>query len=114
MSQNKKRTHFRNRSFLEIAIVAVIVVFLILWYVIPGNYAFLIAYVVATNIVTFSYYAVDKSLAQAGTQRIPESYLLFLTFIGGSIGAIVAINFFGTKAANFPIRPNLLEYSLPN
>lgn len=42
---------------------------------------------VTVNLVTFIIYGVDKWLAWRGSRRIPESTLLGLAAIGGSIGA---------------------------
>lgn len=48
---------------------------------------FFIYYIIAINIVTFFVYGIDKLKAKKGWWRIPESTLLLLAAIGGSIGA---------------------------
>ena len=47
----------------------------------------LLIYLLAINIVTFLVYGIDKLKAKRGAWRIPESTLLLLAAIGGSIGA---------------------------
>ena len=44
-------------------------------------------YLAAINVVTFLLYGIDKFKAQHARWRIPESVLLGLAIIGGSIGA---------------------------
>ena len=43
--------------------------------------------ILIVNIVTFIVYGVDKQKARCGKWRIPESTLLLLAFMGGSVGA---------------------------
>jgi uncharacterized membrane protein YsdA (DUF1294 family) len=45
----------------------------------------------------FVFYAIDKAAARAGRERIPESMLLSLGFVGGWPGAIVAQQMFRHK-----------------
>ena len=54
----------------------------------------------------FAFYAIDKSAARGGRERISESMLLSLGFVGGWPGAIVAQQLFRHKTAkrNFRIR----------
>jgi uncharacterized membrane protein YsdA (DUF1294 family) len=54
-------------------------------------------YLAGVNTITLAAYALDKSQAQNGGWRISESNLLFLGFIGGSLGAFVAQRFFRHK-----------------
>lgn len=44
-------------------------------------------YLAAINVVTFFLYGIDKFKAQHSRWRIPESVLIGLAIIGGSIGA---------------------------
>ena len=44
-------------------------------------------YILIINILTFIIYGIDKLKAKKGKLRIPESTLLLLAIIGGSIGA---------------------------
>ena len=49
------------------------------------------------SLLCFAFYAVDKSAARAGRERLPESMLLSLGFVGGWPGAIVAQQLFRHK-----------------
>lgn len=46
-----------------------------------------IIYLLAINAITFAVYGIDKLKAKRTKWRIPETTLLLLTVIGGSIGA---------------------------
>ena len=48
-------------------------------------------YIVIINILTFIVYGIDKLKAKKGKWRIPESTLLLLAIIGGSIGAFLGM-----------------------
>ena len=50
-------------------------------------YHILAYYLLATNVITFIVYGIDKYKAQHAKWRISEVTLLFLAVIGGSIGA---------------------------
>jgi uncharacterized membrane protein YsdA (DUF1294 family) len=52
----------------------------------------------------FAFYAIDKSAARAGRERISESMLLSLGFVGGWPGAIVAQQLFRHKTAKRSFR----------
>lgn len=54
-------------------------------------------YLIAVNVVAFSVYGMDKHKAKAGQWRIPESQLLFLAVIGGSVGALLGMRTFHHK-----------------
>lgn len=56
-----------------------------------------ILYVVLVSIATFVVYGVDKYKSQHQKWRIPESTLLLLAAIGGSVGAWCAMKFFHHK-----------------
>ncbi len=47
----------------------------------------LLAIFLQLNLITFIIYGIDKFKAKKSKWRIPESTLLLLAFIGGSIGA---------------------------
>ncbi|MBR6539890.1 MAG: DUF1294 domain-containing protein [Bacteroides sp.] len=51
----------------------------------------IICYLVAINIVAFFVYGIDKLKAKRNKWRIPESTLLLLAVIGGSIGALLGM-----------------------
>ena len=48
---------------------------------------YILYYLAAINIITFIVYGIDKLKAKKGEWRIPESTLLLLAIVGGSIGA---------------------------
>ena len=48
-------------------------------------------YLFGINLITFIIYSIDKFKAKKGKWRIPESTLLLLAIIGGSIGAWLGI-----------------------
>ena len=56
------------------------------------------------SVLCFAFYAIDKSAARAGRDRISESMLLSLGFIGGWPGAIVAQQLFRHKTAKRTFR----------
>lgn len=56
-----------------------------------GKYKILIIYLVIINFVSFAVYAIDKIRALEGAWRIRVVTLLGLAFMGGSLGAILAM-----------------------
>lgn len=52
---------------------------------------YLFIYLIIINIVTFIVYAWDKRKAKKGVWRTPESTLLLLAAVGGSVGALLAM-----------------------
>ena len=52
---------------------------------------YILYYLIAINVITFLTYGIDKFKAKKGKWRIPESTLLLLAIIGGSIGAWFSI-----------------------
>lgn len=54
-------------------------------------------YLIAVNICTFLVYGIDKQRAKSGRWRIPESRLLLLAAVGGSLGPGWECMFFTTK-----------------
>ena len=57
----------------------------------------IIAAVLILNLITFIIYGVDKYKAKHNKWRIPEFTLIFLAVLGGSIGAILGMQFFHHK-----------------
>ena len=51
----------------------------------------IIIYGIVINLVTFAAYGIDKLQARRGGRRTPERILLIMSAIGGSMGAIVAM-----------------------
>lgn len=54
-------------------------------------------YLIVINLVTFLVYGIDKLKAKRGKWRIPESVLLTLAIVGGSIGALLGMLAFRHK-----------------
>lgn len=54
-------------------------------------------YLAVINIITFFAFGLDKFAATQGNRRTPEKKLWFLSAIGGSLGAISAMEFFAHK-----------------
>ncbi len=65
-------------------------------------------YIVIINILTFIVYGIDKLKAKKGKWRIPESTLLLLAIIGGSIGA-----WFGMKVWHHKTMHKEFKYGVP-
>ena len=58
---------------------------------------FIIGYLLVINAVTFLAYGLDKAQAKSHRWRTPEKTLWFLALIGGSLGALLAMNQFRHK-----------------
>jgi uncharacterized membrane protein YsdA (DUF1294 family) len=56
-------------------------------------------YLITITLITFFAFGWDKRLAKNGQRRMAESVLLFLTFMGGTFGAMVSMTFFRHKYA---------------
>lgn len=65
-------------------------------------------YIVIINILTFIVYGIDKLKAKKGKCRIPESTLLLLAIIGGSIGA-----WLGMKVWHHKTMHKKFKYGIP-
>lgn len=57
----------------------------------------IIYYLLAVNVVAFFTYGVDKLKAKKGKWRIPESTLLLLAAVGGSVGAWLGMSLWRHK-----------------
>lgn len=66
---------------------------------------YIMIYIILINIFTFCLYGVDKQKARKKKWRISEITLLFVTLLGGSLGAILAMKIFHhkTKHCKFKI-----------
>lgn len=51
--------------------------------------AILLVLLLIYNLVSFIFYAIDKSKAKRHLWRIPEKVLLFLAIVGGGLGAFL-------------------------
>ena len=49
--------------------------------------ALLLFCIIGVNVITFVVYGIDKLKAKKGKWRVPETTLLLLAIVGGSIGA---------------------------
>ena len=58
---------------------------------------YLIAYLLAINIITFIAYGIDKQAAIEERRRISEATLITLALFGGSPGALLAMRVFHHK-----------------
>ena len=65
-------------------------------------------YILGINAVTFIVYGIDKLKAKRGKWRIPESTLLLLAAIGGSIGA-----WLGMKVWHHKTMHKKFQYGVP-
>ena len=70
----------------------------------------LVIWLIIVNLTAFALYGADKSYAKKGSRRIPERNLLFWAWIGGSIGAFLAMRIFRhkTRKAKFYAVPVLM------
>ncbi len=66
--------------------------------------ALLTLYLLAINVVTFLLYGIDKWRAKRARWRIPESVLLGLAAIGGSVGAWLGMGIWHHKTQHKKFR----------
>ncbi|ESX86350.1 DUF1294 domain-containing protein [Mesorhizobium sp. RSR565B] len=79
----------------------------------PGQFAIgVIGYAVAVNLLAYATMSFDKAKAKNGAQRIPESTLLTLAIIGGSIGTVIAQKTIRHKTRKEPFRSSLARIVL--
>ena len=69
----------------------------------PLHTQILIIYTVLINIIAFFYFGIDKLKSQLNNRRVSEKTLWILSAIGGSIGALIGMNFFRHKTKSFVI-----------
>ena len=58
---------------------------------------FFLGYLIFVNILSFLLFSIDKSKAQKKQWRIPEIYLIAVSFLGGSIGSLMSMVLFKHK-----------------
>lgn len=74
-----------------------------------GQFAIgVVGYVVLVNLLAYAAMASDKARAANGSRRIPESTLLKLAIIGGSIGTVIAQRTIRHKTRKEPFRSRLV------
>ena len=64
--------------------------------------------IIGINVITFTVYGIDKLKAQKGKWRIPETALLLLAIIGGSLGA-----WLGMKVWHHKTLHKKFKYGIP-
>lgn len=64
----------------------------------------LIFYLITVNLVTFVFYGIDKYKAIHHRWRISEFFLLLMTFIGGSLGAVSGMSLFHHKTRHLKFK----------
>ncbi|MBE6555144.1 MAG: DUF1294 domain-containing protein [Ruminococcaceae bacterium] len=57
--------------------------------------------ILVMSLITFIFYGADKSKAKRGAWRIPERVLLSLSFFGGALGGIAAMQLFRHKTKHW-------------
>ncbi len=62
---------------------------------------YLLWYLAAVNLVTFTVYGVDKAKARRGAWRVPEKTLFLLPLLGGSVGALLGMLIFRHKTKHW-------------
>ena len=62
---------------------------------------YLLWYLAAVNLVTFTVYGVDKAKARRGAWRIPEKTLFLLPLLGGSVSALLGMLVFRHKTKHW-------------
>lgn len=76
---------------------------------------YLYEYLILINIISFIIFAVDKIRAKKNQWRIPEASLIFLAFIGGSLGGLLSMNIFRHKTSKLKFQigmPVLLIFNV--
>lgn len=62
---------------------------------------YLLWYLAAVNLVTFTVYGADKAKARRGAWRVPEKTLFLLPLLGGSLGALLGMWAFHHKTKHW-------------
>ena len=79
----------------------------VLWYLVDFMDP-LLSWVAAISIVAFLVYGYDKALSKTKRTRVPESVLLALVFIGGTLGAVAGMAVFRHKTSKGSFQLKLL------
>ena len=64
----------------------------------------LTVYLTVINLIAFGMYGVDKQKAIRKQWRLPEAQLLAVAALGGSVGAILGMQFFHHKTRKWKFR----------
>lgn len=70
----------------------------------PTTFDSIDLWLIAINLITFAIYAYDKTIAKTQFTRVPESLLLLLALVGGTIGALAAMQLLRHKTAKAGFR----------
>ena len=100
------RSHLEKRRFDPLSL-AILVAFALAWAAVAlvrGVPLWATLLYAGASAACFALYAVDKAAARAGRERISESMLLSLGFVGGWPGALVAQQLFRHKTAKRSFR----------
>ena len=100
-SSRSAKRRFDPASLVVLAAFALLVVFFALTRGVPAWAALLY---IGASVMCFVLYGVDKAAARAGRDRISESTLLSLGFVGGWPGALVAQQVFRHKTSKRSFR----------
>ncbi len=57
----------------------------------------LVIYLIGINLLTFAIFGIDKWKARKRKWRIPEDTLIWLSIVGGSVGALLGMYLFRHK-----------------
>lgn len=97
-----KRTN-RSRFVLYLYPISIWMICVICCYLFFGKFNLSLPWLVlaSLNTSTFFIYGFDKFFAQIGRFRIPEYALYAFTFLGGAIGAVVAMYVFRHKTRKY-------------
>ena len=74
----------------------------------PGIFTGILFYLLIVNVIAFVSFAWDKLAAMQSWSRIPESFLLLISAIGGAFGALV-----GMVICHHKISKPKFRYSIP-
>jgi len=74
--------------------------------------SFIGIYVLLANLFAFAAFAIDKAAAESGRWRIPETTLLMLALVGGSLGALIGQRVMRHKTRKQPFRSILLAIAV--
>lgn len=66
--------------------------------------ALLLFCIIGVNVITFVVYGIDKLKAKKGKWRVPETTLLLLAIVGGSVGACCGVKVWHHKTMHLKFK----------
>ncbi len=81
------------------------------WFLsLPNGFQFLLVYLIVISVITFFAFGFDKmkSVSQSPVRRTSERTLWLLSLIGGSIGALLGMNFFRHKTRKVSFQAGMI------